>query len=353
MPTKNHKKGNKRKSNFHAGGNNMHLSICGGNKLSGLPPITNVPASVHVAYNVGNPQHHALVNLFPKCCDLQKQGLKQKPNACPDCAKQFLMNPRCKNKKFSIVEKRVDPPPREEEPPRETYECNEENLWRECRIPDGNLGEGDIGLCAYSLTREASPSTSEYKIGCLRSCPSGYGCYDTAKWNADHPPPTGTTTQRNFPNSSCAAWTTGDNGWAAGNPVVYICAPGGQFTQIARAQADGSGIWPHADRMQCVDMDWFGGQPGYAPYLWQKDYNATNNCGIGECTKCDVFSRATECTCGTCTCLGYPQSGDDRYSKIDCGDEPCCRKGQGGQAGQSITGGTMPVQSACCVGGYC
>ena len=98
MPTKNHKKGNKRRSNFHAGGNNMHLSICGGNKLSGLPPTTNVSAATHIAYNVGNPQHHALVNLFPKCCDLLKQGLKPKPNACPwGCAKQYLLNPMCRN----------------------------------------------------------------------------------------------------------------------------------------------------------------------------------------------------------------------------------------------------------------
>jgi len=100
MPTKNHKKGNKRKSNFHAGGNNMHLSICGGNKLSGLPPTANVSAATHIAYNVGNPQHHALVNLFPTCCDLQKQGMNPKPNACPDCAKQFLLNPRCNNEKY-------------------------------------------------------------------------------------------------------------------------------------------------------------------------------------------------------------------------------------------------------------
>ena len=110
MPTKNHKKGNKRKSNFHAGGNNTHLSICGGNKLSGLPPTANVPASVHVAYNVGNPQHHALVNLFPTCCDLQKQGMKPKPNACPDCLKQYLLNPRCRNIKHDQIRPIVPTP---------------------------------------------------------------------------------------------------------------------------------------------------------------------------------------------------------------------------------------------------
>ena len=101
MPTRTHFRGSKRRSNFHAGGNNTHLGICGGNKLSGLPPMANVSAATHVAYNVGNPQHHALVVLFPKCCDLQRQGLNQKPNACPDCAKQYLMNPRCKNKNFN------------------------------------------------------------------------------------------------------------------------------------------------------------------------------------------------------------------------------------------------------------
>jgi len=97
MPTRTHFRGKKRKSNFHSGGNNTHLGICGGNKLSGLPPTTNISAATRNAYNVGNPQHRALVNLFPTCCDLQKQGLKQKPNACPDCAKQYLMNPRCRN----------------------------------------------------------------------------------------------------------------------------------------------------------------------------------------------------------------------------------------------------------------
>jgi len=96
-------KGKKRKSSLAAGGNNTHLSICGGNKLSGLAPTATASASVHVAYNVGNPQRHALVNLFPTCCELQKQSLlNPKPNACPKCLSQYLKNPRCKNKKYKF-----------------------------------------------------------------------------------------------------------------------------------------------------------------------------------------------------------------------------------------------------------